>query len=430
MKRMALFAAIAAVGLWGLSGCARPQPVTMAPPVGGGIAQGQVPMAPPPNAGVYSWLDVPQGQQVPVQRVVFDQGGYQIYAATGETIVVPFANQNLYVMKFGRTYGSTMYFVNEGDAPVLYLRPGDFLENAAAQGARWYPIPDNYPYTRPMYVSLAPTWGDYVAMGWYPGMVTYGGMWSYRPFAASFVWMPGFSINIGGTRYPNYVSYRTYYTSHPGYIRNRVVYNNYTTTRTGSFGAGRMSRQTGSFHPNRGFGTGGTFGATGLTGSFGMGRRNATFGGGSTFGTRRFGGSASGSFGGSFRSTSPPSSSSFGGTRSFGGGGSFGGSSGGGRRSFGGSFGSGSSTGSSFGSSSGSGSSFGGGRSSFGGSTFGGTSGGRRFGSGGLFGGGRSSASGGSFGGTRSYGGGGGSFGGGSFGGRRSFGGSFGGRRR
>src|SRR5438034_1084223 len=71
-----------------------------------------------PSMGVYQWQDVPQGQQVPVNRATFDQGGYKVYAASGETIVVPFANQNLYAMKFGRSYTGQAYFVNEGDAPV------------------------------------------------------------------------------------------------------------------------------------------------------------------------------------------------------------------------------------------------------------------------------------------------------------------------
>jgi len=41
----------------------------------------------------------------------------------------------------------------------------DSLENAAAQNARWYPIPANYNYMQPMYVNLPPFRSDYVAMG-------------------------------------------------------------------------------------------------------------------------------------------------------------------------------------------------------------------------------------------------------------------------
>src|SRR5262249_54776882 len=154
-------------------------------------------------------------------RAVFDQGGYQIYAVSGETIVVPFANNNLYVMKFGRSNNGQTYFVNEGDAPVLYLRNGDTLENAAAAGARWYPISPSYTYTRPIYVSLAPSWNDWIGMGWYPGMTYYGGMWGYNPYSVG--WMPGFHIIVGGTPYYSYRSYHTYYTNRGGYVTTHPV---------------------------------------------------------------------------------------------------------------------------------------------------------------------------------------------------------------
>jgi hypothetical protein len=276
----------------------------MAPPVGGG------PVASAPDQGIYNWHDVPVGQHVSVNRAIFDQGGYQILAATGETIVVPFDNQNLYVLKFGRSYGPDMYFVNEGDAPVLYLRNGDYLENAAAQNARWYPLPQDYNYTRPIFVSLAPSWNDYVNMGWYPGMVTYGGMWGYRPYGASFVWMPGFSIHIGGARYRDYVSYRTYYNRTPGYVRTRVVYNNYAAPRgTGSFGRGRVSNSFSS-------GSTGSFRSNGGTGSFGTGGTSSSRSR-RTFGSSGFGTSPST---GSFGSPRAPSGSSFGGSPGYNGG--------------------------------------------------------------------------------------------------------------
>src|SRR5207247_9122596 len=104
-----ILACAAVAALVAAAGCASQRPVSMAPPIG---PAPQVGMAPPggmqpagaPSMGVYQWQDVPQGQQVPVSRATFDQGGYQVYAASGETIVVPFANQNLYAMKFGRSY--------------------------------------------------------------------------------------------------------------------------------------------------------------------------------------------------------------------------------------------------------------------------------------------------------------------------------------
>src|SRR5262249_52498746 len=100
-----LLAVSAAAALVGLTGCAgQPPPARMAPPVAmqqpaaPPVAM-QQPGAPPMGAmpaangaqaqGVYDWRDVPRGQQVPVSHASFDQGGYQVYAATGETIVVP-----------------------------------------------------------------------------------------------------------------------------------------------------------------------------------------------------------------------------------------------------------------------------------------------------------------------------------------------------
>lgn len=341
----------------GLTGCATQRPPqAMAPPV---------PAQAPVQAGVnnvYDWHDVPAGQQIPLTRAAFDQGGYQLYAASGETIVVPFENQNMYVMKFGRTNGE-MYFINEGGAPTVYLREGMFLQNNAADGARWYPFPQNYNYTRPVYMGLAPTWSDYVAMGWYPGMHYYGGYWGYSPWRAGLVYaaMPGLVINIGGRPYSNWTSYSNYYRSNP---TNRFVVGNsrgfnYSSVRrgsTGSFGSSSMRRttsggfsssrpgSTGSFgqrpstlsRPGTGFSASRpSFNSGARSSSFGSsGARSSSFGSGSSSGfgstsrrTGSFGGSSSG-----FSSSRPSSGGSFGSSsgRSFGGGGrSFGG---GGRR--------------------------------------------------------------------------------------------------
>lgn len=372
--------ALVALGI-AAAGCA-PRTTTMAPPV-------SQPMPPVAQAGmadagqVYQWQDVPPNQEVPINRAVFDQGGYQLIAASGETIVVPFANQNMYVMKFGKSNTGGMYFVNENNqAPTLYVPNGGFLENAAASGAKWYPFPQNFNYTRPVYMGLAPTWNDYTNMGWYPGMAYYGGYWGYNPWHSGLVYaaMPGLYINIGGRPYYGWNSYRNYYTS---YSTGRVGWSNYRSynyssvgrraNTTGSFG--RSAGSTGSF--GRGSSTAGSFGrsTTGSSGSFGSGR---------TTGSGSFGRStgSSGSFG-SGRTTAPgPSgSSSFGrsttGSGSFGSGSSgssFGtarnspstGSSSTGRSTGSGSFGSGSSG---FGSSSGSRSSFGSGSSGFGSSS-------------------------------------------------------------
>jgi hypothetical protein len=85
------------------------EPVTMAPPVqdaGGDIAIDR--SADNGSAdSVFNWKEVPANQQVPVRRAVFDQGGYQLYDKAGETIVVPFTDNNLYAMKFAVSHDGT-----------------------------------------------------------------------------------------------------------------------------------------------------------------------------------------------------------------------------------------------------------------------------------------------------------------------------------
>ena len=386
-KQQLMLATISLLALGALTGCRREVPVAMAPPVS----------APPPaaasNGEVYQWQDVPKGQEIVITRAVFDQGGYQLYASTGETIVVPFANQNMYVMKFGKSENGGMYFVSDGSTPTLYVPNGAGLENAAAQGAKWYPFPQNYAYARPVYMGLAPSWSDYVAMSWYPGMSYYGGYYGYRPWMPGLMYSPmvGLNINIGGRPYYGWNSYSSYYRSNPiGRVGwgSRPSYNyNTVGRRTGSSSFGSASGSRGSFGSAGGrssFGGGSTrtsgsgFGSSSTRSSFGGGSARTSGGSFGSSSTRTpFGGGAAGAttgsgFGasrtgrtGSFGSSAP--SSGFGSTRApFGGGASSSGST---RSSGGGFFGGGSST-----------------RSS-GGGFFGGGSSGRRSGGFGGFGG-------------------------------------------
>lgn len=360
-----------------LSGCSHPAPpVMMAPPAtpvtisqpmdqNGQYAGQYAGQNSGGQSGAYNWTEVPVNQQVPITRAVFDQGGYQLYSPQG-TIVVPFANQNLYVMKFGQSQNGGMYFVNSGSFPTLYLPPGGYLDNAAQPGAHWYPFPQNYAYSQPVYVGLAPSWGAFSGMGWYPGMAYYGGYYGYSPYSILGP-MVGLHFLIGGSPYYGWNSYHSYYSGHPyGYAPMRVV------NRTVYSQAARTSFNSGGFSGRRTFGSAGS-----------------TFGGNRSFGSSRPGGS----FGGgnrSFGSSAPRPA--FGSGGSFGRGPSgYGGSFGAGRRSFPVSAPPAPTSGG-----------FGGSRPAFGGGSFGG----------------------GSFGGGRAFGG------GGSFGGGRSFGGGFGGRRR
>ncbi len=367
MTRFLILSFAAAAGLL-LSGCSPHQPpVVMAPPATPvTISQpaGQDAATGTGQAGAYNWTDVPVGQQVQINRAVFDQGGYQLYSPQG-TIVVPFANQNMYVMKFGQSQTGGMYFVNSGQFPTLYLPPGAFLDNATQPGAHWYPFPQNYAYTQPVYVGIAPSWGAFTGMGWYPGMAYYGGYYGYSPYSILGP-MVGLHFLIGGSPYYGWNSYHSYYTSHPyGYapmrVVNRTVYNQAARTSFnsgGGFGRRPFGSAGSTFGSRPGGSTGGSFGR-GPSG-FGSAPRPA-FGSGGAGGS--FGRGPSG-FGGSFGAgrrsfpvSAPPappvSSGGFGSRPSFGGG-SFGGGGFGGGRSLGG--------GGGFG-----GGSFGSGRSSFGG---------------------------------------------------------------
>lgn len=349
-KKLFSLGAVAALGL-GLAGCGHDEaPVAMAPPTTpvtiSQPANSQITYSPDQ---VFPWNQVPANQQINILRAVFDQGGYQLFDDRGDTIVVPFQNQNMYVMKFGRSNTGSMYFINDGQVPTLYVPNGGSLENASAQGARWYPFPQNFAYTQPVYVGLAPSWSAFTGMGWYPGMAYYGGYWGYNPYGiGAFAPMVGLHFLIGGHPYYGFNSYHNYYVSHPyNAVRTRTVYNNYTSFRsTSPFGARRSvgggynasgSRPDGSFgggtfgsRPRGSFGSGSpTFGSTPRQpgGSFGSG----SSGYGGSFGSGRRSG---GWFGGGSSSSSRPSGGFFGGGRSSGGG-----SFGGGGRSFGGGFG-------------------------------------------------------------------------------------------
>lgn len=292
-------------------------PVTMAPPVAAPPAMGA-------SAGeTWNWKDVPAGQKIPITRGVFDQGGYQLYARTGETVVVPFENQNMYVLKFGQTSGET-YYITENGAPTLYIERNGYLENASAQGAKWYPFSKDFAYERPAYIGIAPSWGEYMAMGWYSGMLYHGGYWGYRPWYPGYGYSPmvGLNINIGGRGY-GWNDYRSY--SRANVTNRYTMRSNYNYNSVGRRAPSTFGRSSGSSF-GRSSGSSGSFGRSssgGFGGSSSPRRSSGSFGSGSSgFGSsnRR----SSGGFGSFGRSSG--SSGSFG--RSSGG--SFGRSSGGG----------------------------------------------------------------------------------------------------
>ena len=293
---MKKYLSLALSGLALLSaGCFSSNPPTaMAPPVS----------APPAmSAGqgqTWDWKDVPKDQKVPITRGVFDQGGYQLYARTGETVVVPFENQNMYVLKFGQTSGES-YYITENGAPTLYLGRNGYLENASAQGAKWYPFSQDFAYERPAYIGLAPTWTDYMAMGWYSGMMYHGGYWGYRPWYPGYGYSPmvGLNINIGGRGY-GWNDYRSYsrtnvsnrYTMQRNYNYNSVGQRAASSFgRSSSSGFGRSSGSSGSFggsnSARRSSGSSGSFGRSSSGGFGSSGRSSGSFGRSSGGGRRR-----------------------------------------------------------------------------------------------------------------------------------------------
>ncbi len=174
----AMIATVAALALLGVASAGYADDAySMAPPVDGGSAAYSS-----SASNVFGWQEVPAEQQVPIERAVFDHGGYQLYDSVGETIVVPFSNNNLYVMKFGVSQTGSMYFVNSGDAPILYLPENGYLQNATCSGGRWYPFTERWHPATPVYLGCAPSWSAYTSIGWYPGMYCHGGYWRQFEF--------------------------------------------------------------------------------------------------------------------------------------------------------------------------------------------------------------------------------------------------------
>jgi hypothetical protein len=164
--------------------------------------------------------EVPKGQQIPVASAQFDQGGYLVTERSGRTIDVPFADQNLEVMRFARSTTGETYLVNEQEGPVLYVPSHYFLVSTVGVSARWQPLPDTYVDVRPIYVSIAPNWDDFIHLDFYADMRWYGGVWGYR--RGYLEAMPHRAVFFGGHIY-GYEDYRRYAHEHPGAHISRSV---------------------------------------------------------------------------------------------------------------------------------------------------------------------------------------------------------------
>ena len=210
-------------------------PVSMAPPVDNGY---QVTESNVDGDGgsdtTFLWSEVPTGQEVTISRAVFDRGGYQLYDTVGETIVVPFSGNDLYVMKFAQTSADHSYFVNDNGTPTLFVTQGAYLENATVNGARWYPFTNDFHPAQPVYMGVAPSWNAYLNMGWYSGMYYRGGYWCHEPFISGGIFEPtfGLQIVIGDNHFDGWRPYHDYYYYNPApyhvgwYNRDRYVWAN------------------------------------------------------------------------------------------------------------------------------------------------------------------------------------------------------------
>lgn len=225
--------AIGAAALLSLASAAiADEPLAMAPPIQPDSSLSQsIDSGAATADSVFDWSEVPQNQQVPISRAVFDQGGYQLYDTSGETIVIPFTNNNLYVMKFAVSDNDTMYFINTGTVPVLYVPDNGYLENESVPGAKWYPFTPDFQPATPVFLGCAPSWNDFVDMGWYPDMCSYGGYWCDGPIIQVGAVFPsvGLFFEIGGRHFDGWQPYHRYYDENPApynvTIVNRNVYN-------------------------------------------------------------------------------------------------------------------------------------------------------------------------------------------------------------
>jgi hypothetical protein len=192
-------------------------PILIAPPIQTGVAPDTDGIADDSQSSIFQWTEVPQNQKVPLTRAVFDQNGYQLFDTAGETVLVPFTANNLYVMKFAPSDDGTLYLVNEGDVPVLYVPQGGYLENADVAGARWYPFPENFHPAHPVFLGVAPNWDAFVSFGWSPGLVIRGGYFGDRSFIRGGLFLPsaGLTFEIGGNHYSDWDSYHSYAVSQP-----------------------------------------------------------------------------------------------------------------------------------------------------------------------------------------------------------------------
>jgi hypothetical protein len=189
---------------------------------------------------------------------------------------------------------------------VLHVPDGGYLVNATVAGARWYPFSNGWRPATPVFLGIAPSWGAFIAMGWYPGMHCYGGFWCGYPLWAGgiFIATPGLVFWIGGGWCHGWAPYVAYYHGHPGWVHpsyfRRAIYHRAahpSLSRAPFHGLSRTADHTAfggaagrTFRGATGFHSGAYGGAMAHSGSFHG--TSGHFGGGA--GGHAFGGGAGG----------------------------------------------------------------------------------------------------------------------------------------
>jgi len=177
-----------------------------------------------PTASEYSWNLAPVDQHITILRATFDKGGYQLRTASGNLIVVPFSERNMFVMKFALTEDGGTYFVNSGSAPVLYMPADGYVENATLRGSFWYPFNRQFRPEMPVYAAVAPNWPAFTSMSWYRGMKCSGSFWTDTQFGPKGLVIPavGLAYVVDGRRIEGWQKFRDWSQAHPS--ANRIAY--------------------------------------------------------------------------------------------------------------------------------------------------------------------------------------------------------------
>ena len=163
----------------------------------------------------YNWTEVPAGSRCQFSAPSLTRAAISSIQPQG-TIVVPFANQNLYVMKFGQSYNGGMYFINNGQYPTFYLPAGrrtstmqPSRERTGTRSRKTMPI-------RSLYMSVLRQVGPH-SRGWagIPACPTTAATGATVPYSMIGP-MVGLHFLIGGSPYYGWNSYHSYYYSgHP-----------------------------------------------------------------------------------------------------------------------------------------------------------------------------------------------------------------------